>query len=373
MSPDLPELSAKLEQDAAAGPIPPSRIDLDRACQDGYRSRRNRRALTTVTGVGTVGLCAALAAVFLPHALGTADNAATGADHATSSAVSPAASAPTPAASGFLTYTATVPASFGWLPDNVDYIITGPPSAGDVAFSARASGFIPGTDGGSAPSAGRASVYLTLSAKEATASSRSKLYRIAGPAIGSAHAQSYWITRTAGDKTNGGDATLEWQTASGQWAEVDGSDLGGDPLLATVEHIADTVHVGATDVALPLQIKSLPGAFSVSQVVLTEPAHTTDSSDWSLFTSYTLGQNGASGQVYVVAQGTDVGRLTGVGPQSTNTSSGCKTTGGIVYCATTTYSAAASADSRPTAAQLLGDVTLLGNDQSTWSSDLLVR
>lgn len=373
MSPDLPELSAKLEQDAAAGPIPPSRIDLDRACQDGYRSRRNRRALTTVTGVGTVGLCAALAAVFLPHALGTTDDAAAGADHTASSAVSPSPSAQ--AASGFLTYTATVPASFGWLPDNVDYIITGPPSAGDAGFSARASGYIPGTDAGSAPSAGQASVYLTLNSKEATASSESKLYRIAGPTIGSGHAQSYWVTKTAGDKTNGGDPTLEWQTASGQWAQVDASDMGGDPLVATVEHIADTVHIGATDLAVPLRIKNLPGAFTVSQVVLTEPAHTTGSSDWSLFTSYTLGQNaaGAHGQVYVVAQGTEVGRLTGVGPRSAGTSSDCKTTGGIVYCATTTYSGASSADDQPTAAQLLGDVTLLGDDQSGWSSHLLVQ
>lgn len=362
---DLPELSAKLEDEVAAERIPPSLIDLDRACQDGYRSRRKRQALATATGIGAVGLCAALAAVMLPDAFGgAAQRVAAPATAKNSASVSAAASTP-------LTYEATVPASFGWLPENVDYIITGPPIQGDSVFSARASGYISGVQDTSAPSAGQATVFLTLNSTEDAAGGGSSPYRIAGPKIGGA--QSYWITKVAGDETNNGEPTLEWQTASGQWAEVDASDMGGDPLLPTVEHIAETVHIGETSLALPVQIKGLPDSFGITQIVLTEPAHSTDSDDWRLFTNFTLKPGGAShGSVYIVAQGTDVGPTTGVGLQSTKSASDCKTTNRIVYCATTIYTGATPAEALPTDTQALGEVTLFGNSQSSWSPDLLV-
>jgi len=366
MSRDFPELSVRLEEDLAAEGIPASRIDLERACRDGRRARRRRRTLTTLSGAGAAGLCAALAVVALPGALGGAVPGV-----AVGSSRSAAATPAPPEPSGPLTYTATVPASFGWLPDNVAYIITEPVTAGANVFSARASGYIPGDS--AAPSAGQATVFLTVgSGEEATAGSRSGVHLMPGPKIGGA--QAYWVTKIAGEEANGGEPTLEWQVAPGRWATVDASDLGDDPLLPTVEHIARTVHVGAAELALPLQIKGLPGVFGVTQAVLTRPAHSADSDDWQLFTSYVVdsASGGVHGVVYVSAQGTDTGPLTGVEQGDKDAVSDCRTAGAITYCATTSYSGDASAAGLPTAAQLLGEVTIFGNSQAAWRSDLLV-
>ena len=115
--------------------------------------------------------------------------------------------------------------------------------------------------------------------------------------------------------------------------------------------------------------------------MLAKPAHSADSDDWQLFTNYTLKPGGAGhGSVYVVAQGVDVGPLTGVGSQSgplgsqsSKSPSDCETAGRIVYCVTTTYTGTASSSGLPTDTQVLGGITLFGSDQSSWSPDLVVQ
>ncbi|MFC1437488.1 hypothetical protein ABUW04_04395 [Streptacidiphilus sp. N1-10] len=360
MSSQIDDLTAKLDALALEDP-PESRIDLARACHDGIRSRRRRRSLGVLAGAAGVGTAAALTAALLP---GLSHPAALTDPAAGSAGANPAASA---AAGAPATFRSTVPAAFGWLPANAKQVNAGYDGSGaNYAASTKSDGgasiYLTFYDVTAPPQAGKA-----VNPTSGPSSDRSKasaaaggagtptLYEVTAPDVNGHRA--YWLTATKGDPTNGGDATLVWQDAGGKWLSVEGSGLGGDPVQATLEHIAGTVRVGTTDLALPVRIKGMPNGTVVQQAALGTSAHGAGALV-NLTVDLSVGTQGSI-NVFVAPQGT------ALGPWSWG-SSACKTANDLRVCVVTTGPIGSL-----TAQSVLDDTTSLGTNPSGWSPDLL--
>ncbi|MBR7833041.1 hypothetical protein KDL01_07190 [Actinospica durhamensis] len=372
---------------------PPSRMDITRAAQDGFRLRRRRHIARSLTGVATVGVVAA-AAVLLPGHLH--DTALPTSAPATSNSRSSSGAGTCPTLRGAAgtpsgtDYRVEVPAEFGWLPsdevsqvsesvtnfadtDGLDVTTSDPyivsaVSASDAdvniylsvyAYAAEVPGQhaalppgcpsneIDGTRGGSAQSG----------------------YQIPAPEVNGGKA--YWFTLHQGVIDDGGTTELIWQTPSGTWASVSGTDLDSATVQSTLEHVADTAEVGQAGLASPLQIRGVPAAarMQVGQVAITQSADG-DRNGYSLQFPLTFGTGEYMGQVDVSVY------PAGQNPDNGGYATVCDTVSGWQVCLQDVNMSGVAQSGL--AAHLPGGMTALqhdlvvhGKDPSTWSAELV--
>lgn len=254
-------------------PPPPSTIDAALAVATGRRILRRRRRLTLVAVTATTALaCALVATVPLGHGGTTATGTSTSTSTATATSTPALATGRDPL---------VVPGKFGWLPanaQNVEYtfapgqqVSTVAKGDGDVR-STPAMLWLTAFDPGQTP---------TLN----TFADGAKQLRVDAPPVNGHTA--YWVTANAADPTNGADTYLDWQTPSGQWAELHGYYLGDDPIEATMLHVAAGVTLGAAQVPLPISIGGLPVSAVADEIDAQQPsAHNTA---WEANLIFTLG------------------------------------------------------------------------------------
>jgi hypothetical protein len=165
----------------------------------------------------------------------------------------------------------------------------------------------------------------------------------------------YWLTADPGDPLNHGSAYLQWRTADGRWARLNAYYLAVPDLQQVLTRVAEGVTPGNRAVPLPLRITSLPGTFHLSDGYLTRRPDQ-DGVPWRLVLQYSV--NGGLATINVAPPG---GPTDGLGVPE------CETRKGLRVCV---------AFDQPkvmgiTAKELLGRITLIGTDETKWTTHVI--
>lgn len=322
------ELATKLKE-LAETPAPPPRIDLDRARRIGGRRRRVR---TTVLVLGCAAVVAAggLTAVSLFRP-------------ATPPAIAPAAPAPAP------TPVTPVPvdnpmeakASFGWVPEQIKGIEYAVGDHGDTALAVGHGELAP-------------MIWLAVYDQEPSVPRDlgGKPTRIP---VRIGDRDGYWLTTDPGDPLNHGSAYLNWRAPDGRWARLNAYYLAVPDLQQVLLRVAGDVKFGNRAVPLPLQITSLPGTFNLTDAYLRRRADQ-DGVPWRLVLQYS--SEGALATINVSPPG---GPTDGLGKPE------CVTKNGLKACVSFNQPKIGGV----TAKELLSRITLLGPDESKWTTHVI--
>ena len=326
---------------------PPSTIDAGRAVAAGRTILRRRRRLATVAVAATTALAGALVAV-----APTGHGGSTAATGASSSAL---LSGPDPL---------VVPGDFGWLPANAQNIEYTFAPGQQVATVAKGSGA--GNTLASLP----AMLWLTTyppgqTPALGTFATGARQLRVDAPPVNGRTA--YWITATASDPTNGGDTYLVWQTAQGQWAELNGYYLGNDPIEATMLRVAAGVTVGAVQVPLPISINGLPASAVTNEIDAQRPS--ARDAAWQDELIFAVGGSYVSITVHA-AGATATPAATGPGTGSVTTPVCDPNRNGLAICVTVS-DGAANPPLPGGLPGLLKSITSLGPDPKNWTTKVL--
>lgn len=323
MNGDNLDLAAELKE-IAEDPAPPTTLDIDRARRIGGRRRRLRTA-SIIAGCAVVVLGIGIA---VPSLVGrentTQDKAATPPAPEIDTRQSPL----------------VAKASFGWLPDSIPDIGYGLGSEGDYTVAKGVVGEFPPM------------VWLSAHDREPRVESpMGKMVKIPTTVNGG---KAHWLTTDERDPLNGGDIYLRWQAGNGKWAQIHAYYMDFPDLQQLVRKIAEDVVVEDRAVPLPLRISSLPENFLNLDMSLNRPAILSNSA-WEVLLRYTV--NGADVAIEVHPQGARA--LTG---------SVCTTANGLDACVLVNLPKAAGLDEIGGARGLLDRITLLGTDESKWTT-----
>lgn len=342
MTGDTTELTRELTE-LAEQPAPPMRLDIERACKTGRR-RRRMKAYSVGAGCAAVVLAASLG---VPPLLGSPDG--TGRD------LDKVATPPTDQGVSTEHNPLVAYATFGWLPNAIAGVTYQVGSYGDLAL-AKGRGELP------------AMMWLTVHDKEPemTEGMRQEFggqqtHRIPVRVGGN---EGYWLTTNPDDPLNGGSAYLRWKLPDGTWLQLYSYYLDfADPKDVLLRVAAD-VTVGERLVPLPLHISSLPGNYTMADTMLSRPS-TSGRSDWDLTMRYTV--NGANVNIDVRPAGTlPDEEKGGFGKKPT-----CKTEKGLEACVLVDRPKAAGLDKLGGPEGLLDRITLLGPDESDWTTRVI--
>ena len=348
-----PDALARALHSIAAEDAPPSRVDPDRACADGRRILRNRRAAAGLGGTFAVAVVAA-AALGAGHVFGGPRAAA------------PATEASTPAVRAQGWDPLVAPAAFGWLPanaQNVNYSVAPGPGQGPAALAKG--GEISDGRVGHDP----AFIWLTAldpsapAPKAGPANDGFGRILIAAPDVNGRAA--YWaVDPSKRDPDLGAAGILYFQSSAGRWANLNAYYLGTDPVTTTLLHVASTARIGDSPVPLPVQVSGLPADATAPVAEIDRPTTHGDGT-WSVGLSFGT----ASGAAYVHV---DVTPYTGASPAGTGSAAKpCKVSNGLQICVQKIGSIADSLLPGGLEGFLHG-ITSLGTDPAHWTTDVVV-
>ncbi len=323
------ELATQLKELADA-PAPPPRIDLDRARRQGGR-RRRARTTALVVGCAAVVTAAGLTAVsvFRP-----------------TPPPAPPAVLPTPTPAPVAPASTDNPlvarSSFGWLPEEVTGVEYAAGGHGDTTL-AIGRGELPPM------------IWLSVSDREpAPPRDLSGEPKSIPQRVG--ERDGHWVTADADDPLNHGDSYLRWPTADGRWAQLHTYYLARPDLRQVLVRVAEGATFANRGVPLPLRITSLPPSFHLSDAY-TSRRPDQDDVPWKLVLQYSA--NGALVTINVAPPGAS--RKDGLGvPQ-------CVKKNGLEACVGIDKEKAAGI----TAKELLSRITLLGPDESKWTTHVV--
>ncbi|WP_372671877.1 hypothetical protein [Amycolatopsis kentuckyensis] len=323
------ELATKLKELADA-PAPPPRIDLDRARRLGGR-RRRARTTALVIGCAAVVTAAGLTAVSVFRTTPPPAPAA----------VLPTAT-PTPVAPSPTDNPLVAKASFGWLPEEVTGIEYAAGGHGDTVLAIGRGDLAP-------------MIWLSVYDREPAAPRNlSGTPKQVPQQVGGR--DGHWITADANDPLNHGDSYLRWPTPDGRWAQLHTYYLARPDLQQALVRVAGEVTFGPRAVPLPLHISSLPPAFHLSDAY-TSRRPDQDGVPWKLVLQYSA--NGALVTINVAPPGSS--RKDGLGVPR------CVKKNGLEACVGIDKEKAAGI----TAQDLLSRITLLGPDESKWTTHVI--
>ncbi|MCR6489371.1 hypothetical protein M8542_41800 [Amycolatopsis sp. OK19-0408] len=320
------ELATQLKELADA-PAPPPRIDIDRARRLGGR-RRRARTTALVVGCAAVVTAAGLTAVSVFRPTPPAAPAA--------ELPKPAPVAPAPTDNPLV-----AKGTFGWLPEEVKGVEYAAGGHGDTVLAIGRGDLAP-------------MIWLSVDDREpATPRDLSGTPKQIPQKVGGR--DGHWITADASDPLNHGDSYLRWPTPDGRWAQLHTYYLARPDLQQALVRVASEVTFGPRAVPLPLHISSLPPSFHLSDAY-TSRRPDQDGVPWRLVLQYSA--NGALVTINVAPPGA---RVDGLGePQ-------CVTKNGLRACVGIDQPQAAGV----TAQDLLSRITLLGPDESKWTTHVI--
>lgn len=320
------ELATQLKE-LADTPAPPPRIDLDRARRNGGRRRRARTA-ALVVGCAAVVTAAGLTAVsvFRP-----------------TPPPAPPAVLPTPApvAPAPTDNPLVAKASFGWLPEEVTGIEYAAGGHGDTMLAIGRGDLPP-------------MLWLSVYDREPAAPRD-----LSGPPhqvpqqVGDR--AGHWITADPSDPLNHGDSYLRWPTPDGRWAQLHTYYLARPDLRQALIRVASEVTFGPKAVPLPLHISGLPASFHLSDAY-TSRRPGQDGVPWRLVLQYS-----ANGALVTFNVGPPGAPTDGLGEPR------CVSKNGLRACVGIDKPQAAGV----TEQELLSRITLLGPDESKWTTHVL--
>ncbi|SFW91786.1 hypothetical protein [Amycolatopsis australiensis] len=321
------ELATKLKELAEA-PAPPPRIDLGRARRIGGR-RRRVRTTALVLGCAAVVTAGAVTAVSLFRPVPPAT-----APVATAPGVTPVT--PVPADNPMETK-----ASFGWLPGQIEGVEYAVGAHGDAALAVGRGELPP-------------MIWLSVHDQEppipgGLGGSPSRIPARVGDRDG------YWLTTEANDPLNHGDTYLSWRARDGRWAQLHAYYLAGPDLQQVLTRVAADVRFGNRPVPLPLHITSLPRTFSLSDGYLRRRAGQ-DGVPWRLVLQYT-----ADGGLATINVSPPGGPTDGLGEPE------CVTKNGLKACVSFNQPKIGGV----TAEELLSRITVLGPDETKWTTHVI--
>ncbi|MEU0789206.1 hypothetical protein ABZ342_04010 [Amycolatopsis sp. NPDC005961] len=322
------ELATKLKELADA-PAPPPRIDLDRARRLGGR-RRRARTTALVVGCAAVVTAAGLTAVSVFR---------------TTPPPAPPAVLPTPApvAPAPTDNPLVAKASFGWLPEPITGIEYGAGGHGDYALAIGRGDLAP-------------MIWLAVYDQEPPLDRRHDMGgRAVRVPVRVGDRDGYWVTTDARDPLNQGNSYLRWPTPDGRWAELNAYYLALPDLQQVLLRVAGEVKFANRAVPLPLHVTGLPETFRVADVNLWRRPDT-DNVPWRAVLQYS--SNGALATITVTLPG---GRADGLGTPV------CTTKNGLRACVAIDHPQAAGVTSQ----ELLNRITLLGPDESKWTTHVI--
>ncbi|MEV4147283.1 hypothetical protein AB0J40_26705 [Amycolatopsis sp. NPDC049691] len=322
------ELATKLKELADA-PAPPPRIDIERARRVGGR-RRRARTTALVVGCAVVVTAGGLTAVSVFRPTPPAPPAAV--------LPKPVPVAPAPTDDPLV-----AKASFGWLPEPIKGIEYGVGDHGDYALAIGRGELAP-------------MIWLGVFDREPPLDRR---HDMGGQAVRVpvriGDRDGYWVTTDAGDPLNHGNSYLRWPTPDGRWAELNAYYLALPDLQQVLLRVAGEVTIGNRPVPLPLHISGLPETFRVADVGLWRRPDS-DGVPWRAVLQYS--SNGALATITVSLPG---GRADGLGKPV------CTTKNGLKACVAIDQPKAAGITSQ----ELLSRITLLGPDESKWTTHVI--
>jgi hypothetical protein len=165
----------------------------------------------------------------------------------------------------------------------------------------------------------------------------------------------YWLTNAPNDPLNRGDSYLRWRTREGRWAQLHAYYLVGPDLQQVLTRVAGEATFGIRPLPLPLHITSLPKEFSFNDGYLRRRPDQ-DGVPWRLVLQYT--SEGGRATINVSPPG---GPTDGLGePQ-------CTTKNGLKACVSFNQPKIGGV----TANELLSRITLLGPDESKWTTRVI--
>jgi hypothetical protein len=346
----------------ADSPAPPTTIDPARARVDGRRRIRRRR-FTAAGSAAALLLGIALVPVVWPEREPRAPT--TGPEP--SAAASAASAASTPPASAPPTIGPPPPigtggraplvaeAAFGWLPGafiGVGYFARFDGSS----VVARGAG-IPARVAWLPPEVPMIWLHLYPNGETPPlALGGSPEFKVPAPPVNGREA--YWATSNRADPLNaGGGIYFRWKVAANRWAQIQLSRLVDADLQGVVHRIAREVRVGDYDVPLPFYVTGgLPAEFTMYQITLDRPA--IEKGPWNLALIYT-------------GQGTTVGIAVIPDPTAADGRQGnCVTANGVRLCIELPNVTAPALEAIGGVAGLLDRITVLGADESTWTTEV---
>jgi hypothetical protein len=322
------ELSTMLK-DLADAPAPPPRIDIDRARRMGGR-RRRARTTALVVGCAAVVTAAGLTAVSVFRPTPPPAPAAV--------LPKPAPVAPAPTDNPLVTKT-----SFGWLPAPIKGIEYGVGGHGDYALAIGRGDLAP-------------MIWLAVYDQEPPLDRRHDMGgRAVRVPVRVGDRDGYWVTTDVEDPLNQGNSYLRWPTADGRWAELNAYYLALPDLQQVLLRVAGEVTFANRAVPLPLHITGLPETFRVADIGLWRRPDQ-DGVPWRAVLQYS--SNGALATITVSLPG---GQADGLGKPV------CATKAGLRACVAIDQPQAAGITSQ----ELLDRITLLGPDESKWTSHVI--
>ena len=352
-----PDALARALHAIAVQDVPASRVDPVRACRDGRTVLRRRRAAAGLGGTCAVVFIAA-AALSAGHVFGGGRIAA------------PATGAP---ATGVpVVHTAdwdplVVPATFGWLPanaQNIGYSGSSGPGPGQGPSALGKGSQV--SDG----QVGHDPAFIWLAAldpgapapKAGPLNDGSGMVFIAAPDVNGRAA--YWaVDPVKRDPDTGASGGLYFQSPAGRWATIKAYNLGADPVVDTLLHIARTAHVGDYPVPLPVRISGLPKDAAAVVAEVDRPT-TIPGAAWSVELNFGLAKS--AGSVSVDVYPADATPFPG-----TSFGSPCKVSNGLRICAQTSGKTATALLPGGIDGFLHG-ITSLGPDPAHWTADAVV-
>ncbi|GHG09524.1 MULTISPECIES: hypothetical protein [Amycolatopsis] len=327
------ELATKLKE-LAETPAPPSRLDLDRARRLGGRRRRARTTALVLgcAAVVTAGGWTAVSA-FRPAPPPIAPAAVL----PTPSLAAPPSVAPAPTDNPLV-----AKASFGWLPEEIKGIEYATGGHGDTVLAIGRGDLPP-------------MIWLSVDDSEpGPPPNLSGTPKRVPQKVGGR--DGHWITTDVNDPLNHGASYLRWPTPDGRWAQLHTYYLARPDLQQALVRVASEVTFGPRAVSLPLRISSLPPSFRLSDAS-TSRRPDDDGVPWQLVLQYSA--NGALVTINVSPPGAR--RTYGLGEPR------CTTKNGLRACVAIDKPQAAGI----AAQELLSRITLLGPDETKWTTHVI--
>lgn len=236
----------------------------------------------------------------------------------------------------------TAELAFGWLPD----------PASPVAYSLQFDGMTVRAGGRTFDNAPlfRAKLYPAgVTPELGTFPQGAKMLRVDAPPIRGREA--YWVSSddpAYREATN----TLRWRTPDGRWAELDSQNLKGDDRQSVPLRVAGGVVVLPQQIPLPFKVNRLPEGARASGAELESGK---DPADWMASASFSTADSYFSLTVQPVAAPTN--------------QQDCTTANGLRACVS--LGKPAVLDSVGGVQAWLKQLTLLGTDQSAWTTEVL--
>ncbi|GAA1501397.1 hypothetical protein GCM10009760_64230 [Kitasatospora kazusensis] len=379
MNTDQSGLAARLAE-LAESAAPPSTVDVHTAARDGRARVRRRRFAVAATTLAVLVAGASTLAVLRPGAAADSVRPADGAPRSPSPTGtpskyvggpgSPAPAAPTSAQTA-LPFSGSDPltaeAAFGWLPDFTKSVWY---RAEWNGTSLQARGVVGGTP---------ASPVMTLTVYPAGTTPELKDFptgahavRVDAPAVNGREA--YWVSSNDANYREGLDL-LRWRTPDGRWAQLDSSGLPAADREQVPLRVAAGVTFAHRQVPLPFRLHGVPDTFKVSGVIVQQPVADAPQ-PWEVDVNYAAGDYNFT-TVFVPAGSTATvpaavipsrAPLPGLPPVSQEPMA-CGNAQGVRAC----VSAQPVGMLGPVGGLTgwLGRFTLLGPDQSAWTTGVL--